>query len=286
MKELGVFINPHARKKLIKGAKELARETGIVPNYCPSSPTKEIVGELPRKAILVGGDGFVRACIEEFYKREELGFIVVVPGGTTNLLYHSLIEAGKIISPEEFLDADKPRGEFLLRPGTVEKTIFMSTAGFGGFEEKLAVWSEKLRNPVSKRYNHYLSGITALVTSYYRQPNSSLLDFVFTGPSFSGLFQVSQEQKLHSELLERVVIAAKSRGLAALKFITALLYWKMKLTPPKSLINIERAELFLIGHNSQGLNLDGGPIIFTNKPGATYEVKRHKTPIPIAALKL
>lgn len=284
MKEnIGVLLSPFANKRAVRWVKE---KNPSVLTHCCLIPREDTLRNLPERIALVGGDGFVRTCINEIYETGELKLIGIIPGGTNNMFHRALAKSGKVISLEEFRDSSNPleKEDFKFKPGNIAGTIFVAAAGFGRFEEKLASFSESLRHPKSNRYSNSLAGLVTLFSSSFRKPKSqSLVDFFFTVP-YIGPYRISQEQKHPNNLLGRAAISGESHGAMILKLITALLYWQVNLLPPSNILDLKYAESFSIETEKRFANLDGNNIKLP--PTFSGEVKRHETPIPIAALKL
>ncbi len=264
MVEFGIYVYDRVQPSAQKWANEFYN---TAKRYRPNSFLEYLHFPLgspipAQRAIIVGGDGVVRSCIEQWNQLYIPPVIGIKAAGTSNVLYRALAESGSVMTPEEFLTvhcddfAHYPN----FSPGFAGKRLFTNTVSFNQHDGPNRLTNEFIREHMPRLRGKdriraaYVAGL--VVTAMRMKENIPLLNMMLTTPFF-GFVRLSPSQKPFSSELTRVSIEGESRRVMFGKLVKTLLAFNKEQPPPEGILRFERSsELTAITNDGQ-ITLDG-----------------------------
>lgn len=146
--ELGVYVNDFAPYPVRRKAREMIQLLPDESNsfYLVISSHLER-NRIPEKLAVAGGDGSIGRIMQMLYDQKAIIPVAVLPGGSQNVLYHTLLDLGLTADAGTFLKKpldDYPENQ-RLKPGMINKRVFVNHVGLGHFEQHLGRFNARLR---------------------------------------------------------------------------------------------------------------------------------------------
>lgn len=274
---INVLIHPKARKGHVEKVKKMFDEVKDVAFYDLELPVKD----LPKNSktlVIVGGDGSIREVTKKVLEGKENPLLLVVPAGSQNGVWRSLVHAGAKFSLAEILEG-KTEQIPLFRPAMVNGQIFNHAAGIGQSSIRAGIEAHKLANSPLPRELAYILASFIAAAPEIRSAKKDLFKIAMTSP-FLGVGNIVSNQKLHSDEI----------ALASVHFSNFLtMVKKLKTTGSllSSIIDVEYQPFFEMEVSHQDanyINLDGDVLPMASS--TTIRIERSKKGIKLAALSL
>lgn len=218
-------------------------------------------------------------------ERHDPGIVLVMPGGSQNGFYNSLLDAKTVVGKDQVLTQEfSDIRDF--RPGNIGNKTFNHVVGLGNNEIRHGVTSSLLRDwviiPRGGR-DVFVSFLNAL--EYYKSGKMGEFNMkIILTSQFIGSFKMIREQNLYEDTLTLVSQAKNAKN----PIVRASLFFmlrKLNLPVSEGLVELETKKEFEFESSYKNqINLDGELIPF--KSNGTIFVRRHEKAIKAAALKL
>lgn len=281
--EIGIFINKLADPRRRSQAIDLSHKISGVEVKELSFPMSSIPENIGI-AISVGGDGTARTVTEELLKRENPGFLAVFPGGSQNGFYHSLVDAGAVITVEQLRDQDIKTIPYF-RPGIISGKIFNLIADLTKAGVMQAEESERIRRFIPRKLRAHVGVSIAWVKLSTSEDYPRYETKTFMTSPFIGSFKIFHKQRLHSDALTCASMNAGNKEDAALKLAAFLIYMLAGAEIPSNIMEFTTNRSFQISNLGRSeINADG-EVVPISREGTIF-VARNPKPLQAAALLL
>ncbi len=256
-KELGVFINPAARRTAQERGKEIADRYN-----CPivGIPSSELdFAPLPERVIVVGGEWSIRRVVEKMYRSGELRPVGVVGGGTHDVTHRLLLGEELALSLDKFMSMgdDEFPEQYGYRPGEFDGKIFNNHVGAGGYERAVGRANrlfDSLRIP--RRPGSNLAQYAGLFLMTHQANGKYALNIYSVSPNI-GSFRVFPKQDFHGSSLTHVSIEGQSAAERLIKLLLTLSFWRLGRQPPQTILQTKFANKFNLSFDGESLWIDG-----------------------------
>ncbi len=288
--ELGIYLNNTGEPALqiwAEHVRDLAKRTNqqsFVQNI--SSPVVLENRQPPQKAIIVAGDGLLRACLDNWRLEGSYPAIGLRMGGTSNTLYSALVDAGQTMKLARFLEmpAEQLQETANFHPGVMEDVLFTNTVSFNQYD-----LANRSTNEIIRQFLPMVTGkgrlriayaVGIMATAISGSEEIPLLEMYLTTPYF-GYARISPQQDALGDKLTRVSIEGGSKLEMMGKLFQTLLAMNMGKPPAAGILKFEQAKNFFTVNNLGHVTLDGDIYAFSN---TTAKIKRDAEPVGIFAL--
>lgn len=244
-----IYTNPSGQNKLKEQAKTLLGKLPDSSLKPLTFPLEEIPDEV-ETVIVAGGDGSVKTVTEALSKQEKPGLLLIMPAGSQNGLYNSLLDTDSTIRLEQLLGKSSNHIPSF-RPGQISGELFNHVAEItkvGLLEHQL---DERFRKLVPRRVRSFLAaGITMEKTTNHEAKVLMLSPYI-------GSLKVFPDQKLYSDYLTMLSIQTNNPVTTAVKLAALSTYFLMAKQPPVTLARFSSQPSFLIQDSCGEINVDG-----------------------------
>lgn len=232
--------------------------------------------------IVFGGDGTLSAIVDQLNKRDEDATLFVVPAGTENGFYSSLINEGSRITERELRNGDFSKAPRFF-PGEIEDRVFIHFAGFGQLLLEHQRWGERLRGRIPANTRQKIAGFVAFTASLLKDSSFNYsIDQVFIS-RFLGSCKFPFSQSIYSSFFTRISIDTGSKTEVLVKLTRLAVCVLIGKVPTNDIAKIEQAPSFILDNRSREAgNVDGEIIVFDN--AGKKMVKRSQKGIRVAGI--
>lgn len=265
-------------KNPLSGRRKMTQQTEQIYNAVENPQVRNLselekgeIRNIPKKVIILGGNGTINACISWLSKNDERPLVLIAGGGTDNILRKVLVKNGATLSLHEVGDTEKANVQAVaFRPGIIETVDgrhqgnIIIGAGFGDFEKSWSRHKEHIRLlPYPPFTRKYLAGLLAIITSLHlEKPLRDPLLQIYSTISTVGSLRVFSDSELGLDgaKLGLVEIKDDDPKRAVAKLLSAIILWRAKVIPPSSLAETKYSTDFIRqGQNTEVLlgNIDG-----------------------------
>lgn len=280
--KIGIFVNRTAQKQHKRSAVDLASKLRIGEPRELAFPLQAIPDEV-ETAIVVGGDGSVKAVMEELFKRKNPGFLLIVPAGSQNGLYRALTDEKSVVTLEQVQGNDTGHIRSYT-PGSINGELFNHLADVTKAGTLQLKYAEALR-PFTPREARAFAGIAVAYVAIRRGedfPSYGIRTFMPT--PFIGKRKVFPQQEVYGDEVTLVALEAKNKLEGAAKMGLFVVYALLGKMPPRAIAEVKTEKSFTVDVYSQELNIDGELRRVPNS--GTIFVARHDKSLQAAALSL
>lgn len=280
--EIGLYINPYSQKEAQRVIFPLLERKDIHAQYIPAA---EKLAELPKKLVVVGGEGTNRMVIQEMYDRGQYRPIAVVGGGTNDVLYHYLLKTGRVMTIAEFLatPADKFPDRFLYRPGLAKdakgnNVIFNNQIGFGNLDVAVGDVNAAIRRFPPQTRIKGAKGLLAAIPAVIQK--GKLIDVYSVARNIRNQDVFPRQDQFG----DFVTHAATSGNIfqRVNDLVVIRDSYKQNRIPPENILSVRQGIIFSHDAHTKKVWLDGDTI--DNPFKWTIEIGRAEVAIPIFAL--
>lgn len=278
---IGIFVNKFSRPEAVYQAEHLGELT--------QSPVVELNGSVPLEEFSMiavsGGDGSINSVMRQIVKEGRKTPLVVLPGGSHNGLWHSLVDANATVKAVDLLFDPLP--EFpLFRPGAVNEALFHHSAGWNPFIVNEGIFNEKLRLTLPRNIRAYGAGAVALLISPVPQKGKeSVLHLATTGPLIGSVrVPLWPSLSLHSEHVGLITISASKPTAAKAKAGLLAAYILLGIHVPQRVAEGRVQESFFLENYAQTDRINTDAEVSPLAQSGMIYVRKMRESIPVAAL--
>lgn len=290
MIEFGIYVH----QDMPKGVQELARNFH---DNCLKKDSNSFLKEFrypgdlafvppSKRALIVGGDGTVRRCLEWWDQTNSPEVVGIKAVGTNNVLHGALTDSGLVVPEGEFLEDSLPNlTEYPgYLPGSIGRSLFTNTLSTSQYDIPNRLTNEFIRShvPVLSGKNRtraaYMVGL--FVTAMKVKGDTPLLNMILTTP-FLGFVRLCPDQNTLGLRLTRVSIEGEPKEIMLSKLVNTLVALNKGKPPKPGVLRFETAEQFCMVNGGNSITLDGD---LQQGVPKVVEVRRSDRPFKIVAL--
>lgn len=282
--ELGLVIDRYASGNAKRTTDSLIRRaSSCIQLTAESVANIETARMLPRGILAVGGEATIRRIVQTMVDASEIRPIALLGGGTNNVLYHSLLEAGQAMPIAKFLWAVGNNcfpASFALRPGLIGRRAFVLHAGLGNFEQSVGWAIKNSRGLAPRKFRPLLShSIGLALACLLKDDQLPPLDLYTISPRL-GKRTLFPEQAHQGDSITHAWIETGTHQETRRKLIKTALYWRFGKHP--DCVKLEQAASFKINSDINTLWLEGDNVPNQQKP--PFSIRRWEHAIPVVAI--
>lgn len=280
-----IYQNGHADKK----TKALVESLPIGIRKVDSIKLLLAINPFPKKIAVAGGEGTFRPLTEMMRDKDAVTPILLLGGGTQNVLFNELRRRDHAITVEQFMDTplDKLTKDFSFHPGQAfgqkDSTIFNNQYAFGAFERTNGTLNQALRIFPRKWRPLLVRGLAATIAMF---GDSQKIDMFSVTPCVGNVRAFPSQDLFGPNITHARILPDRN---ASIKLALVLLYWCLKKPVPENILTVtQRSEFNYITQHTPKVWIDGDTDTNYSEPdkygNMEVVIKRSELAVPIVAL--